>query len=92
MKPSPFKSYFAAGVTAFCVIAAAILFFFLFFHASTVTSFLVMIARILRPIFMGMVLAFLLLPIHSEHRFTAAKERRVLKGTQVPHDANKPKL
>lgn len=64
MKPSPFKSYFAAGVTAFCVIAAAILFFFLFFHASTVTSFLVMIARILRPIFMGMVLAFLLLPIH----------------------------
>ncbi|OUQ80154.1 AI-2E family transporter [Flavonifractor sp. An100] len=64
MKPSPFKSYVAAGVTAFCVIAAAILFFFLFFHASTVTSFLVMIARILRPIFMGMVLAFLLLPIH----------------------------
>ena len=64
MKPSPFKSYVAAGVTAFCVIAAAILFFFLFFHASTVTSFLVMIAHILRPIFMGMVLAFLLLPIH----------------------------
>ena len=64
MKSSPFKSYVAAGVTAFCVIAAAILFFFLFFHASTVTSFLVMIARILRPIFMGMVLAFLLLPIH----------------------------
>ena len=31
MKRSHYKSYFAAGVTAFCVIAAAILLFFLLF-------------------------------------------------------------
>ena len=32
MKRSHYKSYFAAGVTAFCVIAAAILMFFLIYH------------------------------------------------------------
>ena len=64
MKRSHYKSYFAAGVTAFCVIAAAILLFFLLFHASVVRGFLTMLARILRPIFLGMIIAFLLLPIH----------------------------
>lgn len=64
MKRSPYKTYIAAGVTAFCVIAAAILLFFLLFHAPVVCGFLGMIARILRPIFLGMILAFLLLPIH----------------------------
>ena len=64
MKRSHYKSYFAAGVTAFCVIAAAILLFFLLFHASVVRGFLTMLARILRPIFLGMIIAFLLLPVH----------------------------
>ena len=64
MKHSQFKPYLAAGVTAFCVIAAAISLFFLFFHARTVTTFFAMLAHILRPIFIGMVMAFLLLPIH----------------------------
>lgn len=64
MKRSPYKTYIAAGVTAFCVIAAAILLFFLLFHAAVVRSFLAALARILRPIFLGIVIAFLLLPIH----------------------------
>ena len=38
--------------------------FFLLFHASVVRAFLGSLARILRPIFMGMVIAFLLLPVH----------------------------
>ena len=56
--------YVAAGVTAFCVIAGAILVFFAFFHASVLWELCAMVAYILRPIFMGMVIAFLLLPIH----------------------------
>ncbi|MGE4277472.1 MAG: AI-2E family transporter [Lawsonibacter sp.] len=64
MKRSQYKPYIAAGVTAFCVIAAAILLFFVFFHAARVRSFLDTLAYILRPIFLGMIIAFLLLPIH----------------------------
>lgn len=58
------KSYIAAGVTAFCVIAAALLLFFLLFHFSAICSFLGTLARILRPIFIGIVITFLLLPVH----------------------------
>lgn len=59
-----FQSYIAIGITAFCVIAAAILLFFVLFHAAGVRGFLGTLSRILRPIFMGMIFAFLLLPIH----------------------------
>ena len=64
MKHHPYKTYAAVGITAFCVVAGAILLFFLLFHASTVYQLLGAVARILRPIFIGMVIAFLLLPIH----------------------------
>lgn len=64
MKQSKYQSYVALGVTAFCVIAGAILLFFLLFHANDLYAVFSTIAHILRPIFMGMVLAFLLLPIH----------------------------
>jgi len=64
LKRSPYRRYIAAGVTAFCVVAAAILLFFLLFHAAGVRRFLTLLARILRPIFMGMIIAFLLLPVH----------------------------
>lgn len=64
MKHSKYQPYVAVGITAFCVIAGAILLFFLLFHANDVYALFRMVAHILRPIFMGMVLAFLLLPIH----------------------------
>ncbi|MCI9156114.1 MAG: AI-2E family transporter [Lawsonibacter sp.] len=56
--------YLAAGLTAFAVIAASLCLFFLMFHATKVNQFLTTLSNILRPIFMGMVIAFLLLPIH----------------------------
>lgn len=56
--------YVAAGLTAFAVIAGALLLFFLLFHASQALDYLRAIGRILRPIFMGAILAFLLLPVH----------------------------
>ncbi|MCI8436642.1 MAG: AI-2E family transporter [Lawsonibacter sp.] len=57
-------SYMAAGLTAFAVIAASLCLFFLLFQLGEVARFLSRLATILRPIFMGMVIAFLLLPIH----------------------------
>lgn len=56
--------YIAVGVTAFAVIAAALLLFFTLFHLSALRAFLRTLAHILRPIFLGMIFAFLLLPVH----------------------------
>lgn len=52
------------GLTAFAVIAMSLLLFFLLFHARDVLTFCKVLGQILRPIFMGAVLAFLLLPVH----------------------------
>ena len=53
-------SYMAAGLTAFAVIAASLCLFFLLFQLGEVARFLSRLATILRPIFMGAVIAFLL--------------------------------
>ena len=64
MKHNDRHPYLSAGITAFVVIAASMLLFFLLFQAREVTGFLIRLGVILRPIFMGAVIAFLLLPIH----------------------------
>ncbi|MCI8303331.1 MAG: AI-2E family transporter [Lawsonibacter sp.] len=64
MKREDRHPYLAAGLTAFAVIAASLLLFFLLFHLGAVTRFLNTVGGILRPIFMGAVIAFLLLPVH----------------------------
>lgn len=64
MKRSQYQSYIRLGITAFLVLASAIILHFLLLRHETVFRFLGEVAQILRPIFMGMVLAFLLLPIH----------------------------
>lgn len=64
MKRNDKHPYMAAGLTAFAVIAASLCLFFLLFHMRTVTAFLETLGIILRPIFMGMVIAFLLLPVY----------------------------
>ena len=56
--------YLAAGLTAFAVVAASLCLFFALFHFSDVARFFNMLGAILRPIFMGAVIAFLLLPVH----------------------------
>lgn len=73
MKHNDRHPYLSAGITAFVVIAASMLLFFLLFQAREVTGFLIRLGVILRPIFMGAVIAFLLLPIHRNIlRFFAA--------------------
>jgi len=64
MKREDRHPYLAAGLTAFVVIAASLLLFFLLFHLEAVRRFFGTLGVILRPIFMGAVIAFLLLPVH----------------------------
>lgn len=64
MKREDRHPYLAVGLTAFAVIAASLLLFFLLFHMKEVAGFLHTLGGILRPIFMGAVIAFLLLPVH----------------------------
>lgn len=64
MKREDRNPYLSMGLTAFAVIAASLLLFFLLFHMKEVTGFLGTLGVILRPIFMGAVIAFLLLPVH----------------------------
>ncbi|WP_251318461.1 AI-2E family transporter [Flintibacter muris] len=63
MKRNDRHPYLAAGLTAFAVIAASLCLFFLLFNLEAVARFLNSLASILRPIFMGAVIAFLLLPV-----------------------------
>ncbi len=63
-KRHQYGPYIAVGVTAFAVIAAALLLFFTLFHLSALRAFFGTLAHILRPIFLGMIFAFLLLPVH----------------------------
>lgn len=64
MKQKKYASYIAAGVTAFLVIAAAMLLYFVLLRIDVVSSFCTTLAYILRPVTYGLVLAFLLLPVH----------------------------
>lgn len=63
MKNKRYQPYLATGVTAFLVITAGLMVNFLLLRHDRVFHFLASVCGILRPIFMGVVLAFLLLPV-----------------------------
>ena len=85
----PSDHYIALGVTAFCVIGASILFFFLLYHFTGVWALVEKLMLILRPILYGLVLAFLLLPVqrHILAFLTSfapsPKVRPILNGTAI---------
>ncbi len=56
-------SYVKAGLMAFSVIAAVIVFFFIVFKIDAILSFFGTVLRILQPIIVGAVIAFLINPI-----------------------------
>ncbi len=64
MKRQKYATYIAAGVTAFLVIAAALLLAFALLRFERISSFCATLSNILRPVTFGLVLAFLLLPVH----------------------------
>ena len=64
MKKEKYAVYIASGVTAFAVIAASLLFYFILLRFEVIGGFFSGLAFILRPVIYGLVLAFLLLPVH----------------------------
>ena len=85
----PSDHYIALGVTAFCVIGASILFFFLLYHFTEVWALVEKLMLILRPILYGLVLAFLLLPVQRHilafltSLAPSPKVRPILNGTAI---------
>lgn len=58
-------NFFAAGLAAFCVIAASILLFFLLFKIQAIGTAVKKFTQILEPFFVGGVVAYLLAPIYN---------------------------
>lgn len=65
MKNSQMKPYIRAGITAFVVIFVSTVAYFLMFHIQPIVEKVAQINGILRPIFLGLIFAFLLLPVHK---------------------------
>ena len=57
------KKYLYWGVTAFCVVAASIVFYMLLRYIPTIGAFLGRLGRILSPFIWGFVITYLLLPL-----------------------------
>lgn len=60
-----YQKYLAAGVTAFLVIAASILLFFLLFKVQAIGSAIRRLTQIMEPFFVGAVIAYLLAPLYN---------------------------
>ena len=65
MKNNQNRTYLRAGITAFLVIMASTVFFFCMAHFQEVMAQIAFVGKILRPISIGLIIAFLLLPIHK---------------------------
>ena len=93
MKKSYLRPYIRAGITAFLVIIISTVFFFMMAHIQNVTDTIGLIRHILRPIWLGLIFAFLLLPVHNrifkflrEHIGKKEKSPRMislLKGVSI---------
>lgn len=62
MKPDK-KQFFRLGVTLFCSLAAVILFYFLLLRFDAVKAGISVVTTALEPLFMGIVIAYLLCPV-----------------------------
>lgn len=60
------NQYVRWGITAFCVIAASICFYYLMFHGSKVRVAFATINEVMMPIVMGFVIAYLMTPILNQ--------------------------
>ena len=65
MKNNQHRTYLRAGITAFLVIMASTVFFFCMAHFQELLDQIAFVQKILRPISIGLIIAFLLLPIHK---------------------------
>ncbi|MBE5881717.1 MAG: AI-2E family transporter [Lachnospiraceae bacterium] len=91
------KKYLAWGLTAFCVAAASMLFYYLLFHMGNIKSAFGAAVKICMPIIDGLVIAYLLSPVvnYLEHhvffplckktniRLSIKNKRRIRLGTSL---------
>ena len=94
MKKSELKPYVRAGVTGVVVILVSLVVCFMLLHMQEILTVVSKINYILRPIFLGLIFAFLLLPVHNAtfgflcQQFGRKKElkpktRAILKGVSI---------
>lgn len=90
MKRNQYQPYIRLGLTAFFVLAAAIILNFMLLRHDYIFAFFAEVARILRPIFIGMVLAFLLLPMHRHIMcfFESLLPRHLTKRSSIKKTLN----
>lgn len=84
------KKYLAWGITGFCVLAAAILFYYVVFNLSEVKAFFESLFGVCMPIIFGLIMAYLLSPICSfferyllypiYHKFHLSTDRLKVRG------------
>lgn len=67
------NKYVRWGITAFCVIAASICFYYLMFHGVNIKAALRSASDILMPITMGFVLAYVLTPVLNQIEYRIVK-------------------
>lgn len=67
------NKYVCWGITAFCVLAAAILFYYGMFHGSNVRLAFRTVREVMMPIVMGFVLAYLMTPILNQIEYRMIK-------------------
>ncbi len=88
------KQYAIWGITAFCVVAASVLFFFFIFRLNSVGLLFGKIIKILSPVIYGLVIAYLLGPIANfwnrklnvvlgEHLDNKSHVKKIAKGCSV---------
>ncbi|MCM1123122.1 MAG: AI-2E family transporter [Eubacterium sp.] len=79
------KKYFYWGLTAFLVIVASILFYYILFHRSSLTSGINTIIGIAMPIIDGFVLAYLMTPVLN--KIEKCILMPIYKKTKLPENA-----
>ncbi len=67
------NKYVCWGITAFCVLAAAICFYYGIFHGSNVKMAIKTVIEVMMPIMMGFVLAYLMTPILNQIEYRLIK-------------------
>lgn len=90
------NKYVRWGLTAFCVIAASICFYYLMFHASNIKAGFDIIIDILMPVVFGLVMAYLLTPVLNQIEYRvlyplcdkckireSAKRNSILRGVGI---------
>ena len=79
------NAYFCYGITSFLVLAGAILFYFLIFHTGTLRAGLSRISTILKPVFVGFVIAYLMTPVmnYIENNIILVIARKLSKNNDV---------